>query len=67
VPAKDWAFCMSEENTAKAQSDPMMKAYFANVQQVYAGIESKVTKYEWGQELTGSDKVDTIHIPRPRS
>jgi len=65
VPAKDWAFWMSEENTAKAQSDPMMKAYFANVQQVYAGIESKVTKYEWGREVApGIIALDTHgHTP----
>src|SRR5690349_22633047 len=50
VPAKDWAFWMSDENAAKAQSD-MMKGYFANVRKVYAGIESKPTKYEWGKEI----------------
>ena len=31
VPAKDWAFWTSEENAAKAQSNPLMKNYFANV------------------------------------
>ncbi len=50
VPAKDWAFWMSDENAAKAQSD-LMKGYFANVRKVYAGIESKPTKYEWGKEI----------------
>jgi glyoxylase-like metal-dependent hydrolase (beta-lactamase superfamily II) len=50
VPAKDWEFWMSDENAAKAQSD-MMKNYFANVKKVYAGIESKVTKYDWGKEV----------------
>ena len=29
----------------------MMKNYFANVKKVYAGIESKVTKYDWGKEV----------------
>jgi len=51
VPAKDWAFWMSDENAAKAQSNEMMKNYFANVKKVYAGIESKVTKYDWGKEV----------------
>ena len=51
VPAKDWEFWMSPENTAKAESNPMMKAYFANVHKVYAGIENKVTKYDWGKEV----------------
>jgi len=31
VPAVDWAFWMRKENTDKAQSNPMMKGYFANV------------------------------------
>jgi glyoxylase-like metal-dependent hydrolase (beta-lactamase superfamily II) len=51
VPAKDWEFWMSDENAAKAQSNEMMKNYFANVKKVYAGIESKVTKYDWGKEV----------------
>jgi glyoxylase-like metal-dependent hydrolase (beta-lactamase superfamily II) len=51
VPVKDWEFWMSDDNAAKAQSNEMMKNYFANVRKVYAGIESKVTKYEWGKEV----------------
>jgi glyoxylase-like metal-dependent hydrolase (beta-lactamase superfamily II) len=51
VPAKDWEFWMSEDNAAKAQSNEMMKNYFANVKKVYDGIEPKVTKYEWGKEV----------------
>jgi glyoxylase-like metal-dependent hydrolase (beta-lactamase superfamily II) len=50
VPSKDWAFWMSDENAAKAPND-MMKNYFANVRKIYAGIESKVTKYEWDKEV----------------
>jgi glyoxylase-like metal-dependent hydrolase (beta-lactamase superfamily II) len=51
VPAKDWDFWMSEENAAKAQSNPMMKNYFANVKKIYAGIEKNVTKYDWDKEV----------------
>jgi glyoxylase-like metal-dependent hydrolase (beta-lactamase superfamily II) len=51
VPAKDWEFWMSDENAAKAQSNEMMKNYFANVKKIYAGIESKVTRYDWGKEV----------------
>ena len=51
VPGKDWDFWMSPENAAKAESSPMMKNYFANVQKIYAGIESKVTKYDWDKEI----------------
>lgn len=65
VPAKDWAFWMSEENAAKAQSNEMMKGYFANVRKVYAGIENRVTRYEWGQEVApGITAIDTHgHTP----
>ena len=51
VPAKDWEFWMSDDNNAKAQSNQMMKDYFANVRKVYSGIEDKVTKYEWDKEV----------------
>jgi len=51
VPAKDWEFWTSDENAAKAESNGMMKNYFANVKKTFAGIESKVTKYDWGKEV----------------
>ena len=51
VPAVDWKFWMSDENAAKAESNTMMKNYFANVKKIYAGIEFKVTQYEWGKEV----------------
>ena len=51
VPTVDWAFWTSDQNAAKAQSNTMMKNYFANVKKTFAGIESKVTKYDWGKEV----------------
>jgi glyoxylase-like metal-dependent hydrolase (beta-lactamase superfamily II) len=51
VPANDWEFWMSDDNAAKAESNAMMKGYFANVRKVYAGIENKVTKYDWDKEI----------------
>jgi glyoxylase-like metal-dependent hydrolase (beta-lactamase superfamily II) len=65
VPAKDWEFWMSEDNRAKAQSNQMMKDYFANVQKIYAGIEGKVTKYDWDKEVApGITSVGTPgHTP----
>src|SRR5690242_8945069 len=51
VPAKDWEFWMSEDNAAKAQSNEMMKNYFANVKKIYTGIESKVKRYDWDKEV----------------
>ena len=65
APAKDWDFWMSKDNAAKAESNPMMKNYFANVQKIYAGIESKVTRYDWGKEIIpGITSIDTNgHTP----
>jgi glyoxylase-like metal-dependent hydrolase (beta-lactamase superfamily II) len=45
------------QNLAAAGVDPksidvvLMKNYFANVKKTFAGVESKVTKYEWGKEV----------------
>jgi glyoxylase-like metal-dependent hydrolase (beta-lactamase superfamily II) len=61
VPATDWAFWMSDENAAKAQSNEMMKNYFANVRKIYNGIESKVTKYDWGKEVAPG--ITSIEAP----
>ena len=61
VPAKDWEFWMSEENAAKAESNEMMKNYFANVRKIYAGIESKVTRYDWGKEVVSG--ITSIAAP----
>ena len=50
VPAVEWEFWASEDNAGKAQSD-MMKGNFANFKKVFAGLESKVTKYDWDKEV----------------
>src|ERR1700722_10859696 len=65
VPSADWAFWMSDENASKAQSNEMMKNYFANVEKTFAGLESKVTKYEWGKEVApGITSISTPgHTP----
>src|SRR6201996_33441 len=65
VPSVDWAFWMSDENASKAQSNEMMKNYFANVKKTFAGIENKVTKYEWGKEVApGITSISTPgHTP----
>jgi glyoxylase-like metal-dependent hydrolase (beta-lactamase superfamily II) len=61
VPAKDWEFWMSEENAAKVESNQMMKNYFANVRKIYAGIESRVTRYDWGKEVVSG--ITSIAAP----
>lgn len=50
VPATEWEFWASEDNAGKAQSD-MMKGNFANFRKVFAGLENKVTKYDWDKEV----------------
>src|SRR5258705_3847563 len=61
VPAKDWEFWMSEENAAKAESNQMMKNYFANVRKIYSAIESRVTRYDWGKEVVSG--ITSIAAP----
>ena len=50
----------------------MMKNYFANVKKTFAGIESKVTKYDWDKEVAPgitsiARPVIRRDIPRLRS
>src|ERR1700749_4682875 len=61
VPSVDWAFWMSDENASKAQSNEMMKNYFANVKKTFAGLENKVTNYEWGKEVAPG--ITSIEAP----
>jgi glyoxylase-like metal-dependent hydrolase (beta-lactamase superfamily II) len=65
VPTQDWAFWWNEDNFNKAQSDPMMKAYFENVRKVLTPFAGKVTKYDWGKEVApGITTIDTHgHTP----
>ena len=66
VPEQDWAFWMSDENAAKAESNPMMKNYFANVKRVYTGVPAdRITKYQWGKEVVpGITSIETSgHTP----
>jgi glyoxylase-like metal-dependent hydrolase (beta-lactamase superfamily II) len=65
VPGKEWEFWTSEDNAAKAESNQGLKAAFANVKKIFAGLESKVTKYEWGKEvLPGITSIATPgHTP----
>jgi glyoxylase-like metal-dependent hydrolase (beta-lactamase superfamily II) len=60
VPSVDWAFWMSDDNAAKAKTD-VMKNYFANNKKTFAGLESKVTKYDWGKEVAPG--ITSIEAP----
>ncbi len=65
VPRHDWAFWQSDDNAAKAADNPMMKNYFANVRKTFAGLEKKVTMYDWDKEVApGVTAFDTSgHTP----
>ncbi len=65
VPSADWAFWMSDDNMARAQDNPMMKAYFANTRKVFAGLADRVARYDWGREVApGITALDTSgHTP----
>lgn len=49
VQGSEWAYWMDESNAAKA--NPYNKGYFPTPKKVFTGLESKVTKYEWGKEI----------------
>jgi glyoxylase-like metal-dependent hydrolase (beta-lactamase superfamily II) len=59
VPAIEWAFWMSEESKAKAPD--AIKPWFDWAKNSFAGLESKVTRYEGGQELAPG--ITAIHTP----
>jgi glyoxylase-like metal-dependent hydrolase (beta-lactamase superfamily II) len=61
APAVDWAFWTSDENAAKAQSNEMMKNFFASAKKTFAGLESKVTKYDWDKEVVSG--ITSIGTP----
>jgi glyoxylase-like metal-dependent hydrolase (beta-lactamase superfamily II) len=65
APSADWAFWMSDDNMARAQDNPMMKAYFSNTRKVFTGLADRVTRYEWGREVApGITALDTSgHTP----
>ena len=48
--ASEWAFWMSDDNRARA-SGKVMQNYFANAQKVLTGLNDRIGRYEWGQEV----------------
>ncbi len=50
APATEWAFWMSDDNMGKAQ-DKLTQTYFANTRKVFAGINDRIGRYEWGSEV----------------
>lgn len=50
APETDWAFWMSDENAARA-GDPVNRNYFGNNRKVLTGLESRIGRYNWGDEV----------------
>jgi glyoxylase-like metal-dependent hydrolase (beta-lactamase superfamily II) len=50
APAPEWAFWMNDDNMAKA-SDKLTQNYFANTRKVLGGLDERIGRYEWGQEV----------------
>lgn len=50
APSPEWAFWMNDENMAKATT-PLDKNYFANTRKILSGLEKRIDRYEWKQEV----------------
>jgi glyoxylase-like metal-dependent hydrolase (beta-lactamase superfamily II) len=50
VPSVDWAHWMSDENMAKA-TDGFQKGSFGFTRKIFGDMKSKVTRFEWKQEV----------------
>jgi glyoxylase-like metal-dependent hydrolase (beta-lactamase superfamily II) len=50
APDTEWAFWMSDENMAKATT-PIDKNYFANTRKILGGLEKRIDRYQWKQDV----------------
>jgi glyoxylase-like metal-dependent hydrolase (beta-lactamase superfamily II) len=50
VPAPDWAYWMSDAEMNKLP-EGYTKSVYPGIRKTFAGLENKVTKYEWGKEI----------------
>jgi glyoxylase-like metal-dependent hydrolase (beta-lactamase superfamily II) len=64
VPARDWAYWMSDAEMNKLPQG-YTKSVYPGIRKIFAGLENKVTKYDWGKELmTGITAMATPgHTP----
>jgi glyoxylase-like metal-dependent hydrolase (beta-lactamase superfamily II) len=63
VPSVEWAFWMDDANLSKANG--FNKGQFPNPKKIFAGLEKKVAKFEWGKEIApGITSISTPgHTP----
>ncbi len=50
APEPDWAFWMSDDNMGRA-TDAVTKNYFTNNRKVLTGLDERIGRYKWGQEV----------------
>ena len=50
VPAPDWAYWMNDTEMNKLP-EGYTKSVYPGIRKVFAGLENKVTQYEWGKEI----------------
>jgi glyoxylase-like metal-dependent hydrolase (beta-lactamase superfamily II) len=50
APAPEWDFWMNDAHMAQA-SDTVTKNYFANTRKVLGGLDDRIGRYTWGQEV----------------
>ncbi len=64
VPTTDWAYWMSDAEMGKLP-EGYTKSVYPGIRKVFAGLEKKVTKYDWGKEIVpGITSISTPgHTP----
>jgi glyoxylase-like metal-dependent hydrolase (beta-lactamase superfamily II) len=50
APEPEWAFWMNDENMAKA-TDTVTRNYFANTRAVLGGLDERIGRYRWNDEV----------------
>jgi glyoxylase-like metal-dependent hydrolase (beta-lactamase superfamily II) len=60
VPALDWAYWMSDAEMNKLP-EGYTKSVYPGIRKTFVGLEKKVTKYEWGEEIIPG--ITTIATP----
>ena len=50
APQDDWAFWMDDGNAARATT-ALDKNYFANARKILTGLDERIGRYGWGQEV----------------
>jgi glyoxylase-like metal-dependent hydrolase (beta-lactamase superfamily II) len=60
VPTTDWAYWMSDVEMNKLP-EGYTKSVYPGIRKTFAGLENKVTKYDWGKEIVPG--ITTVATP----